>query len=239
MPKGDLLVRSVPPASLFLHAACSQKQAFGAQPIPAPVSQKESGIGFNILAESLVFRKMRGVRLAGSRDGIMTKRAAIVIFLIISAICVIHAFHYYPLLPNQVPSNFKMSGQPQSWTQKTEFMIVYLATVGVVALFFPILGLLLGKMPPKWINLPNKEYWLSPERKQETLDYMAWSTTWMGSGTLLFVMLMFDGCFQAALNPGNTTGNSITGALVGGGLYLLFLTVFCVAMVVRFRKKEI
>jgi uncharacterized membrane protein len=78
----------------------------------------------------------------------MARFVAFAVFLLLCACGVYHALHYYPDLPAQVPSNFKMSGQPRGWTPKSNFLLLYLVVVGGTALFFPGLGLLMGKMRP-------------------------------------------------------------------------------------------
>jgi hypothetical protein len=86
--------------------------------------------------------------------------------------------------------------------------------------------------------MPNRDYWLSPERKRETLNYIACSMAWMGSATLLFVMRIFHGCFEAALGPAATPTYPLPSPGVAGALYGACLLAFCVGFFVRFRKKE-
>ncbi|MCP4648286.1 MAG: DUF1648 domain-containing protein, partial [bacterium] len=103
----------------------------------------------------------------------MQKHIALVIFLILFGCCVFHALHYHPELPDQVPSNFSTAGKVQGWTQKTDLIIIYLVVAAGTAVFLPGMGFVMARLSPSSVNIPNKEYWLSPERERETLNYVA------------------------------------------------------------------
>ncbi len=165
----------------------------------------------------------------------MNKRIAVIVLVVLCVCAVAHALYYYPLLPEKVPSNFNMQGQAHGWTQKTSFMIVYLVTVAGLALCFPGVGWLISRTPPSKMNIPNRDYWMAPERRGTTVDYLICSLTWMGSATILFVIIMFHSCFEAGISKSSDNA-SITGALVAGGLYGAVVLAFCVAPFVRFRK---
>ena len=45
--------------------------------------------------------------------------------------------------------------------------------VVIVAVLFPGIGHILRRIPASLINLPNKDYWMSTERKQGTLDFLS------------------------------------------------------------------
>jgi uncharacterized membrane protein len=168
----------------------------------------------------------------------MQKSTALVDFLILFAGCIYHGLHYYPILPENVPSNFSASGVPHGWMEKTDFLVLYFAVVSLVPLFFPGLALVLPKIPHSLISLPNRDYWLSPERGKETFDFIITSMTWLGSATLLFVMRVFHACYEAALGSAAKPGPLIPGPGVSGLLYGLIMLVFCVVLYMRFGKTE-
>jgi uncharacterized membrane protein len=168
----------------------------------------------------------------------MGKRIALAVFLLLCAACVTHALCYYPHLPAQVPTNFNIEGKPHGWTPKTQFLIVYLLVVAGAGVFFPGSGLLISRMSAHKISIPNKDYWLAPERKQRSLDFIAAVLTWIGSATLLFVMRMFHSCYEAALGDAKSRALPLPGPWLTGGLYGAFLLISFAVIAVRFRKKE-
>ena len=106
----------------------------------------------------------------------------IALFLLLCVACLAHGLYYYPRLPAEVAHQFGASGQPDAWGSKEHFLVVYLVTVAVMAATFLGLGLAMPKIPNSAINLPNKEYWLAPERRRQTLDYMLPRLLWAPDG---------------------------------------------------------
>lgn len=94
----------------------------------------------------------------------------------------------YPLLPERIASHFAYDGTPNGWQTKDDFfmvLFVVIATSAFVAFFLP---LLMSIMPDALINLPNKQYWLAPERRAETHRFLGAQMGWFGCGPL-FVLL--------------------------------------------------
>lgn len=51
--------------------------------------------------------------------------------------------------------------------------LMFMAFFGMIfPLIPPIAGLLIGRLPLSVINLPNKEYWLAPERREGTVAFL-------------------------------------------------------------------
>lgn len=165
----------------------------------------------------------------------MNKRTtAIVVFVIISLACVAHALWYYPRLPEQVAHHFGATGEPDAWGHKTQFLVVYLVTVGVMVVTFLGLGLALPKIPNSAINLPNKDYWLAPERRQQTLDYMLPWFLWLGSLTMLLLLDIFHQSFQVHLGK----ATKLNHFWITMGAYLAVTTAWCIAIYRRFSKRK-
>lgn len=72
------------------------------------------------------------------------------------------------VLPDQVAVHFGADGTPNSWSGKFGFMaIMIVLDLMLFALFF-FMPALVFRLPPRLINMPNKEYWLSEENMHET-----------------------------------------------------------------------
>src|SRR5688572_25688071 len=83
-------------------------------------------------------------------------------------------------LPPVVASHFGPSGEPDAWMSRGAFACFTLLPLGVVLIVSFLAPLLVEKLPPALINLPNKEYWLTPERRSEaTLRFRAYME-WFG-----------------------------------------------------------
>lgn len=165
----------------------------------------------------------------------MSKKAtAIAVFVLLSVACIVHALWYYPRLPEQVAIHFGASGKPDAWVDKTQFLVFYLITIGIMVAVFLGFGLAMSKIPNWAINIPNKNYWLAPERRRRTLEYMLSPYLWFGSFTMMLLLYIFHQSFQ--VNLGNAIKLSHAG--IATGIYVVLTLVWCVVIYRRFSKKE-
>ena len=166
------------------------------------------------------------------------RKLALAVYLAITAVCVVHAVHYLPLLPDRVPSHFDISGKPDDWMDKGPLMTLYLGIVaGLGALFIGIgvgIGWVGPKIPKVLINLPNKAYWFDPERRDTTFETLSALFLWYGSATVLLMLDIFHQSFLVALGRAETLGHMF----LSMGLYLGFTLVWIVLLYRSFGKPK-
>jgi uncharacterized membrane protein len=89
-------------------------------------------------------------------------------------------------LPMRVASHFGSSGLANGFVTRD----VYLAfTIGLVVLVPALVGVLIvmsARFFPQFLNLPNRDYWLAPERRAETAAYLTTHAAWLAA---LFALL--------------------------------------------------
>jgi len=143
--------------------------------------------------------------------------------------------HYAPLLPDTVASHFGPGGVPDGWSSKSSFLTLYV--IILVITVGPFLGLpfLLRRLPNDLINLPKKDYWLAPERRDETLRTISTNLLWLGNATLMFLSHVMGVTLAANLTPEPHLGGTVLWAL---GIYLAFVLVWTVTFVRRFYRTE-
>ena len=94
-------------------------------------------------------------------------------FLIILLICVFETARLWFLSPARMASHFNFQGSPDGFMPKLEFFI----SQGQVALTVIGLGLVMQLLvlitPARWINLPNREYWLIPEHQDQLVENLS------------------------------------------------------------------
>jgi len=91
------------------------------------------------------------------------------------------------LLPERVATHFGGGGEANGWMSRTTDL-AFLGGLGVgLPLFFIVLSLLTGLVPARFVNLPHREYWLSPERREQTRAYVSRQMIWMGCLMVLFL----------------------------------------------------
>src|SRR5271155_984036 len=76
----------------------------------------------------------------------------------------IHFSSYYSQLPAVVASHFDVHGAANGWQTKQEFFVVFAGVTILATILVFALPALIAIVPRQFVNLPNKEYWLSPER---------------------------------------------------------------------------
>lgn len=113
--------------------------------------------------------------------------------------CFSHAAAFYVLLPDLVPSHFNAAGRPDAWSAKDSFIGVYLAATALCGVIFGGMGAVTARLPVSLINLPNKNYWLSDERKSETLSFLNAFMLLFGSATLGLLLFTFHQAFRVGL----------------------------------------
>lgn len=162
------------------------------------------------------------------------RRLSACVFLILCVLCVAHVAYYYPRLPERVASHFGASGQPDAWSTKEFFVTFYLVVTGISTLLFLGISVGMSKIPVAWINLPNKNFWLSEERKQKTLDFMFHYFLWFASATLLLLIDIGHQSFLVHLRK----ADALPHPMLSLGLYIGFTMAWSVGLIVKFGKKR-
>jgi serine/threonine-protein kinase len=154
------------------------------------------------------------------------------IFFAIVLATIAQCVHDFPLLPDRLASHFGASGIPNGWMTKTQFMLMY----GVVLLPALTIEFLvshqIANKPDARLNLPNKEYWLAPERRAETFAYFETFFAWYGC-VFLFVVVYAMGLAMRANfeTPPQLPTGPIASDIAG---FVLFNVGAVIAMLRRF-----
>lgn len=110
------------------------------------------------------------------------------VYLFLVLVCLLMLGYYYPQMPVRVASHFAADGSPNGWMPRESFLLltfIICASSAIVAFLAPWQ---IASRSDARINLPNKDYWLAPERRETTMTYIASTMGWFGCG-LLFVLI--------------------------------------------------
>ncbi|RMD51301.1 MAG: DUF1648 domain-containing protein [Ignavibacteria bacterium] len=108
------------------------------------------------------------------------------------AAAIVQSIYFYPHLPNEVAVHFNASGQADNFSSKLSANIFQIGIVCFIAILFGGISYFITRAKDDFINLPNKEYWLAPERRNETIAYLIKFTNWSGVITNIFLLLVFQ-----------------------------------------------
>ena len=159
---------------------------------------------------------------------------ALALFSLLSALLVADALYHYTILPGTVATHFGMNGSPDAWAPKLVFFFWYFIFTLIVAGIYTGVRHILLPGHHDWLNIPNKEYWLAPERRHETLAYLRTGFLLFGSGTLLFVLDLVHQAFQVSLGDAATLTHQWTSI----ALYALFCVIWALTLNRRFSRKR-
>jgi uncharacterized membrane protein len=147
------------------------------------------------------------------------------------------SFYCFQHIPEVVASHFGSSGWANAWQSRGMFLAVETAmivTATVVAFGVPRI---IAAVPVSLINLPNKEFWLSAERREQTLCYLETQFAWFGCALLAFLLFVMELAFQANLRtpPRLDTTVFITALLA----FLAFVAVWGIRFALYFSRTEV
>jgi uncharacterized membrane protein len=158
------------------------------------------------------------------------------LILFSTIIAALEALYFYPLLPSRMAIHFNASGMADGWGPKLPFFVLLGSVFVLLLILFGGLGLLLRKLPDSMLNLPNKEYWLTPERRELTHKRIGEQAFLMGALTLL----LLDGVLYLSCSANLSPEPSMHPELLWGML-TVFFTInigFIILMIRNFRLPE-
>jgi hypothetical protein len=80
-------------------------------------------------------------------------------------------------------------------------------------------------MPKSMINLPNKDYWLAPERRARTARTIQGFLVGFGNAMMFFLLIVFREAMRASLLSTPQLSNRVWVMLVGLGGFMIYWTV--------------
>lgn len=156
------------------------------------------------------------------------------LFLVLAVLGAVQYGYYAPRLPEMLGSHFGGNGAVNGWQSKAAFFSIELAVVVLAAVVGFGIPRIIGAMPVSLINLPNKEFWLGPERREETLLYIRVWSAWFGCGLLAFLLFVMELAFRANLqSPPRFNNGAFVPALLG---FVVFDTIALVSLILHFSR---
>jgi serine/threonine-protein kinase len=121
-------------------------------------------------------------------------------------------------LPARVASHFNAAGVPNGWMPRSAYTWSMVGmTLGMAALLLAAFGIT-RNVPNSMINLPNRDYWLAPERRQQSCDTIFRYGIWLAIlVTLLFLAVHL---FVVAANAAQPPNLSNAMWLIMGAFFL-------------------
>ena len=155
-----------------------------------------------------------------------------IFFILVLLVCIFETVRLWNITPAQMASHFDITGAPNHFTTKAQFFGFEIETMLVV------IGMGVGTQifvlitPVEWINIkmPNREYWLAPEHRDEIIDRMSSFVAMLFGIVLVGVQAGFELAVSANLHqPIHFDAQAmlmvIAGLFVATPLMLVWLTI--------------
>jgi uncharacterized membrane protein len=137
-------------------------------------------------------------------------------------------------LPPVVASHFNLSGKPDASMSRDQFTNLFLAIMVLTSGLMALLPMLIAKLPPQMINIPNRMYWLSPDRIDETKQILQAYLLILASKLCCFMAVIFWLIVQAHLhNPPQLSTHHL---MVATGVFVLMTIFWSLRLSARFKK---
>lgn len=140
----------------------------------------------------------------------------------------------YPLLPGRMASHFGPHGEVTNWQSKEQFFMTMVVVVGVSFVAGFLAPFLIGVMPANMINLPNKEYWLAPVRREETMRYLGMKMGWFACALLFLQLFVTSEAINANMPAHPPFDIGATFAVLFG--LVAFMGIWTVSLLRHFRQ---
>jgi hypothetical protein len=137
-------------------------------------------------------------------------------------------------LPPVVASHFDAAGNADAYMSRGG----YAAFMAGLSLALPVLVVCLPNVMlrrgSRWINLPHRDYWLAPERREATVDYLCRHNAVLGALVTGFLGYVHGLVLQAnSVLPPRLSAHWL---IVGMAAFVAVLTIWSVQLLRRFRR---
>ncbi|SPE61458.1 conserved membrane hypothetical protein [Verrucomicrobia bacterium] len=137
-------------------------------------------------------------------------------------------------LPDRVATHFNLQGEPNGWMSRPANQVFMLIFGLVFPLFVVGLSFAAQFLPASLINVPNREYWLAPERANQTSGYFVRHSLWFACLAVGFVTGIEYSIVQA--NQQSSPRLSTPILLVVVGYFLAGTFVWVAVLFQHFRR---
>ena len=138
-------------------------------------------------------------------------------------------------LPPVVASHFGAGGSANGYMSRGAYLGLMLVMTLVVPGVLAVGHRLVGRVPRRRVSLPERDYWLAPERSAETFSFLRRHLSYLSALSAVFFCFVHWLVVRAnALQPPQLSVSLFFGGLVA---FLVAVAVWVAALLVRFRRR--
>jgi uncharacterized membrane protein len=139
-------------------------------------------------------------------------------------------------LPDTVATHFGIHNQANGWMSRNGYLLFTVALLlGMPTFINFCVGILPAKIP-RWTNIPNRNYWLAPERLEASVRFLAAHGKWLGCLMVAMITAMHYIILTANRTEPATLPMTMFLLLIVGFLFSVFIWV--AVLYRRFMKRD-
>jgi uncharacterized membrane protein len=168
----------------------------------------------------------------------MTSRSKLpdFVFVFLVFLGLLQAKSFAARMPAVMATHFASSGTANGWQSRSAFFVTEMVLLGVCVLVAFGVPRLIGALPVSLLNVPNKEYWMAPERREQTVAFFKVQFGWFGCAFLAFLLVVNELVFAAnQSHPRHLNNTAFATALVA---FLAFVAVWTGRLIFYFSKAK-
>jgi len=164
----------------------------------------------------------------------MSPRFGTVAFLLLLVVLAAFVWRTSQALPPIVASHFSASGAANGFMPRGIYTVLVIALVIGAPLLLALVPAAAAGKGARSLNIPNRDYWLAPERRDATIAFIRLHGWWFAAAVAFFLTYVHWLVVRAnALRPPVlSTAGMVSGLVV----FFLALAVWLVVLFRRFRK---
>ena len=157
------------------------------------------------------------------RDNSAGALATLVCLTVFAAVFIVYTTRY---LPDMVATHFDGNHQANGWMSRNGYLLFMLAFTVGLSTFVSFCVSALPRKFPQWTNVPHRDYWLSADRREESLLFLSAHGKRLGC---LIVMMMLGMHYTILIanhtRPPTLPLSTFTAVLIGFSLALIWWIV--------------
>ncbi len=143
------------------------------------------------------------------------------------------SLYYFTQLPERVAIHFGGGGVPDSWASSGVNLAISIFLYAFLVIMFIGIPSTLKNIPLRFISLPNKEYWLTEERKESTIKLFSGFFSLFGTALIIFFLILGHLVFMANMSDPVALNESVV--WISMGCILTFTIVWLIMLLRKFR----
>jgi len=168
---------------------------------------------------------------------VKSSRLAFVVLVVLWGAFAAYVWQTSSLLPERVATHFDAAGAPNGWMTRTEHVRFTLIFGTLMPAFVVGVFTLIRALGGRGLNIPNKDYWLAPERQQATVDFVQRHGVWLAALMIAFIAGVHASILRANAHAPAALPLADVGWIAGS--FGVAVLIWAVLLVTRFARRPV